>query len=152
MAARKTTRYGRATRTWGRGRRRETSSGIEDGQACTPASICICVSIQTCTVSPALTAIVRDSIGTGIYFVTYESVKQILANARGTSPTHPLAVVVAGGLCGLVSWACVGYLKLRARKYADRTRYSPSTQQRASTSATASLEARASNLGPKSSS
>lgn len=49
----------------------------------------------------------RDSIGTGIYFVTYESVKQILANARGTSPTHPLAVVIAGGLCGLVSWACV---------------------------------------------
>jgi hypothetical protein len=34
-------------------------------------------------------------------------VKQILANARGTSPTHPLAVVIAGGLCGLVSWACI---------------------------------------------
>ncbi|KAF1830869.1 mitochondrial carrier [Decorospora gaudefroyi] len=51
--------------------------------------------------------LLRDSIGTGIYFVTYESVKQILANARGTSPTHPLAVVVAGGLCGLVSWACI---------------------------------------------
>ncbi|CAN9439495.1 unnamed protein product [Alternaria alternata] len=47
--------------------------------------------------------LLRDSIGTGIYFVTYESVKQVLANARGTSPTHPLAVVVAGGLCGLVS-------------------------------------------------
>ena len=62
-----------------------------------------------------LTDAVRDSIGTGIYFVTYESVKQILANARGTSPTHPLAVVVAGGLCGLVSWACVGYLKLPVR-------------------------------------
>ncbi|KAJ4986467.1 mitochondrial carrier protein [Stagonosporopsis vannaccii] len=51
--------------------------------------------------------LLRDSIGTGIYFVTYESVKQILANARGTSPTHPLAVVIAGGLCGLVSWACI---------------------------------------------
>lgn len=35
--------------------------------------------------------------------------KQILANARGTSPTHPLAVVIAGGLCGLVSWACVSH-------------------------------------------
>jgi solute carrier family 25 carnitine/acylcarnitine transporter 20/29 len=58
-----------------------------------------------------LTGAVRDSIGTGIYFVTYESVKQVLANARGTSPTHPLAVVVAGGLCGLVSWACVCYSK-----------------------------------------
>jgi len=51
--------------------------------------------------------LLRDSIGTGIYFVTYESVKHMLANARGTSPTHPLAVVVAGGLCGLVSWACI---------------------------------------------
>jgi solute carrier family 25 carnitine/acylcarnitine transporter 20/29 len=51
--------------------------------------------------------LLRDSIGTGIYFVTYESVKQVLAKARGTSPTHPLAVVIAGGLCGLVSWACI---------------------------------------------
>lgn len=50
---------------------------------------------------------VRDTIGTGIYFITYESVKQLLANARGGSPTSPLAVVTAGGMCGLVSWACV---------------------------------------------
>lgn len=50
---------------------------------------------------------VRDTIGTGIYFMTYESGKQMLANARGNSPTSPLAVVMAGGLCGLVSWACV---------------------------------------------
>lgn len=49
----------------------------------------------------------RDTIGTGIYFITYESAKQLLANARGNSPTTPLAVVVAGGLCGLVSWACI---------------------------------------------
>ncbi|KAF2467097.1 mitochondrial carrier [Lindgomyces ingoldianus] len=49
----------------------------------------------------------RDTIGTGIYFVTYESAKQLLANARGASPTTPLAVVIAGGLCGLVSWACI---------------------------------------------
>lgn len=49
----------------------------------------------------------RDTIGTGIYFVTYESAKQLLANARGDSPTTPLAVVTAGGLCGLVSWACI---------------------------------------------
>ena len=55
----------------------------------------------------ALTAAVRDTIGTGIYFVTYESVKQILTSARGSAPASPLAVVVAGGMCGLVSWACV---------------------------------------------
>ncbi|KAF2740674.1 mitochondrial carrier [Polyplosphaeria fusca] len=51
--------------------------------------------------------LLRDTIGTGIYFVTYESAKQLLANARGSSPTTPLAVVLAGGLCGLVSWACI---------------------------------------------
>ncbi|KAK7732888.1 hypothetical protein SLS57_000831 [Botryosphaeria dothidea] len=51
--------------------------------------------------------LLRDTIGTGIYFMTYESSKQLLANARGNSPTSPMAVVVAGGLCGLVSWACI---------------------------------------------
>ncbi|ORY09356.1 mitochondrial carrier domain-containing protein [Clohesyomyces aquaticus] len=51
--------------------------------------------------------LLRDTIGTGIYFMTYESVKQLLANARGASPTTPLAVVTAGGMCGLVSWACI---------------------------------------------
>ncbi|KAF2801113.1 mitochondrial carrier [Melanomma pulvis-pyrius CBS 109.77] len=51
--------------------------------------------------------LLRDTIGTGIYFITYESAKQLLANARGNSPTTPLAVVTAGGLCGLVSWACI---------------------------------------------
>ncbi|KAL9089929.1 MAG: hypothetical protein Q9159_002286 [Coniocarpon cinnabarinum] len=51
--------------------------------------------------------LLRDTIGTTIYFTTYESSKQMLANARGNSPTSPLAVVMAGGLCGLVSWACI---------------------------------------------
>ncbi|TKA48506.1 hypothetical protein B0A54_00641 [Friedmanniomyces endolithicus] len=51
--------------------------------------------------------LLRDTIGTAIYFTTYESVKQLMANARGRNPTSPYAVVVAGGLCGIVSWACV---------------------------------------------
>ncbi|GAB7365263.1 hypothetical protein MBLNU230_g6345t1 [Neophaeotheca triangularis] len=51
--------------------------------------------------------LLRDTIGTAIYFTTYESAKQLLANARGRSPTSPYAVVVAGGLCGIVSWACI---------------------------------------------
>ena len=51
--------------------------------------------------------LLRDTIGTAIYFTTYESAKQMMANARGKSPTSPYAVVVAGGLCGIVSWACV---------------------------------------------
>lgn len=49
----------------------------------------------------------RDTIGTSIYFATYESVKQLMANARGKSPTSPYAVLVAGGLCGIVSWTFV---------------------------------------------
>ncbi|KZF25517.1 mitochondrial carrier [Xylona heveae TC161] len=51
--------------------------------------------------------LMRDTIGTGIYFMTYESSKQVLATFSDSSPTSPLAVVVAGGLCGLVSWACI---------------------------------------------
>lgn len=51
--------------------------------------------------------LLRDTIGTAIYFMTYESAKQLLANARGREPTSPYAVVVAGGLCGIVSWACI---------------------------------------------
>ncbi|KAF2745764.1 mitochondrial carrier [Sporormia fimetaria CBS 119925] len=51
--------------------------------------------------------LLRDTIGTGIYFVTYESAKQLLSNTRGNAPSSPLSVVIAGGLCGLVSWACI---------------------------------------------
>ena len=57
--------------------------------------------------------LLRDTIGTSIYFMTYESAKQLMANARGKSPTSPYAVVVAGGLCGIVSWVCVSYLERR---------------------------------------
>lgn len=51
--------------------------------------------------------LLRDTLGTGLYFTTYECAKQILGNARGASDTSASAVVVAGGLCGIVSWACV---------------------------------------------
>lgn len=51
--------------------------------------------------------LLRDTIGTAIYFTTYESSKQLMANARGKSPTSPYAVIFAGGTCGIVSWACV---------------------------------------------
>lgn len=54
--------------------------------------------------------LLRDTIGTSIYFITYESCKQMLANARGHAPTSPYAVMVAGGLCGIVSWACVSVI------------------------------------------
>lgn len=51
--------------------------------------------------------LLRDTVGTAIYFMTYESAKQLMGNARGKSATSPYAVIVAGGLCGIVSWACV---------------------------------------------
>jgi len=53
-------------------------------------------------------AAVRDTLGTAIYFMTYESSKQLLTTYRGDkSPTNPFAVVVAGGLCGVASWALI---------------------------------------------
>ena len=54
------------------------------------------------------TAAVRDTIGTAIYFTTYESTKQLLVKFQGSdSPTSPSSVAMAGGFCGLASWACV---------------------------------------------
>lgn len=51
--------------------------------------------------------LLRDTVGTAIYFMTYESAKQLMGNARGKSATSPYAVLAAGGLCGIVSWACI---------------------------------------------
>lgn len=40
--------------------------------------------------------------------MTYESSKQLLTSySKESSPTNPLAVVVAGGLCGVTSWALI---------------------------------------------
>ncbi|MCJ1458872.1 hypothetical protein MMC28_009246 [Mycoblastus sanguinarius] len=52
--------------------------------------------------------LLRDSIGTTIYFTTYESTKQLLVKFQGSdSPTSPLSVAMAGGFCGLASWVCI---------------------------------------------
>ena len=52
--------------------------------------------------------LVRDTIGSAIFFPTYESTKQLLVKYQGkSSPTSPSAVAVAGGLCGVVSWIIV---------------------------------------------
>ena len=57
--------------------------------------------------------LLRDTIGTTIYFTTYESTKQMLVKIqKSKSPTSPLSVALAGGLCGLVSWACVRFRAL----------------------------------------
>lgn len=52
--------------------------------------------------------LLRDTLGTGIYFATYESSKQLLTTFSGQDAhKNPLAVLVAGGLCGIVSWAMI---------------------------------------------
>jgi solute carrier family 25 (mitochondrial carnitine/acylcarnitine transporter), member 20/29 len=51
--------------------------------------------------------LLRDTTGTASYFMTYESVKQILSTAWGENQTSPTSVALAGTACGLVSWAFV---------------------------------------------
>jgi len=52
--------------------------------------------------------LLRDTLGTSIYFMTYESGKQLLTTYRkDTTTTNPFAVAAAGGLCGIVSWALI---------------------------------------------
>ncbi|KAI0878484.1 mitochondrial carrier protein [Hypoxylon argillaceum] len=52
--------------------------------------------------------LLRDTLGTGIYFATYESSKQLLTTFSGTDAhKNPIAVLGAGGLCGIVSWALI---------------------------------------------
>ena len=52
--------------------------------------------------------LVRDTLGTSVYFMAYESGKQLLVKFQGSdSPTSPLSVALAGGFCGMVSWAAV---------------------------------------------
>ena len=53
---------------------------------------------------------VRDTIGSAIYFSTYESTKQMLVKLQGSnSPVSPLSVAMAGGFCGLASVTCVSF-------------------------------------------
>jgi len=52
--------------------------------------------------------LLRDTLGTAIYFATYESSKQLLTAYAGVKSTmNPFAVAVAGGLCGVASWALI---------------------------------------------
>ncbi|KAK7208789.1 hypothetical protein V2G26_015967 [Clonostachys chloroleuca] len=52
--------------------------------------------------------LLRDTLGTAIYFMVYESGKHLGTTFSGDKPgSNKLAVVTAGGLCGLVSWALI---------------------------------------------
>lgn len=53
-------------------------------------------------------SLVREVVGTGVYFGTYEAVKQLLVAYRGSdSPTSPGAVAFAGGVCGMLGLVVV---------------------------------------------
>ncbi|KAJ4215365.1 hypothetical protein NW759_009786 [Fusarium solani] len=52
--------------------------------------------------------LLRDTLGTAIYFMVYESGKQVGNTLAGDHPnSNKAAVVAAGGMCGLVSWAMI---------------------------------------------
>jgi hypothetical protein len=80
--------------------------------------------------------VVRDTLGTGIYFMVYESGKQLGTAFGGDNPnSNKLSVVASGGLCGLVSWAmiCTSAYNLCLSGVADQGQI-PSIQPRAYTS------------------
>ncbi|KAG2181064.1 hypothetical protein INT43_008646, partial [Umbelopsis isabellina] len=47
----------------------------------------------------------RDTIGTAVYFGTYESTKRVLSSPN--SPPGPLTHFMAGGTCGILCWIVV---------------------------------------------
>jgi len=49
----------------------------------------------------------RDTLGTGIYFTTYEAIKHQMAKLHGGEPTDPVPSAVAGVVTGAVSWIFV---------------------------------------------
>lgn len=58
----------------------------------------------------------RDTIGTGLYFGVYETVKQIIAKELGEQQSPFGPPLVAGALCGTVPWLVVSIVnRLRTR-------------------------------------
>ncbi|KEZ43073.1 hypothetical protein SAPIO_CDS5157 [Scedosporium apiospermum] len=52
--------------------------------------------------------LMRDTLGTAIYFAVYESSKQLGTSLGGEHPyARKLSVLMSGGLCGIVSWAAI---------------------------------------------
>lgn len=53
---------------------------------------------------------IRDTIGTGLYFGIYETVKQIIAKEMGKPAQTPFGPpMVAGALCGTIPWLVVSF-------------------------------------------
>lgn len=49
----------------------------------------------------------RDTIGTGLYFGIYETVKQIITKELGMQQSPFGAPMAAGALCGTIPWILV---------------------------------------------
>lgn len=50
---------------------------------------------------------IRDTIGTGLYFGIYETVKQLAANQIGGDKSFGGGPMIAGAICSTVPWFCV---------------------------------------------
>lgn len=90
--------------------------------------------------------IVRDIIGSGIYFGVYESMRSAVSLLVFNSPeSHPLSVAIGGALSGMVCWASIYPLDtLKSRYQRDVITYVLSkptgSQSQATTSNGKSLE------------
>ncbi|KAI5967613.1 hypothetical protein KGF57_000307 [Candida theae] len=80
----------------------------------TPTTLQICKTIVTSSGLKGLYSgfklhLLRDSLSTGVYFSLYESIKLFtndLTN-RNASTTSPFAVLLSGGLSGVLSWIII---------------------------------------------
>ena len=73
--------------------------------------------------------LVKDAVGSSIYFATYESTKQMMVKySKSDSPVSPLAVATAGGLCGVVSWLLVYPVDTAKTRYQQNCLETPKGQ------------------------
>lgn len=74
--------------------------------------------------------LMKDAVGSSIYFATYESTKQLLVKySKSDSPTSPLAVATAGGFCGVVSWLLVYPVDTAKTRYQQNCLETPKGQR-----------------------
>lgn len=52
----------------------------------------------------------RDTVGSGLYFGVYETVKQLAAKELGPDSSPFGGPMIAGAICSTVPWFCVSYL------------------------------------------
>lgn len=59
--------------------------------------------------------LLRETIGSGMYFGVYESTKQIMTTYSGAEKANSQsAILVAGGLCGVGAWLFVSWASFRS--------------------------------------